>query len=494
MKEEPTVDFLKKKYKMVPDRRRQKKGFSGLRVVGVLLVLVALGGVVFSYKIAATTIEEAPESGQISIFSTFRRLVTSDEKDLVGEGDDRINFLLLGNGGAGHAGPELTDTIIFASFRPSTNEIGMLSIPRDLVVPIPGYGYRKINHINAYGEMENEGQGPEWAAEQIGELLDQEIHYTVKVDFDGFEDLIDAIGGVNVYVENSFTDYSYPTDNYLYQTVSFEQGWQEMDGDSALKYSRSRKGTNGEGSDFARAKRQQVILMAVKDKMLSPAVLLNPGKLNKIINTFQENVQTNLSFWEIMKLSKYAPDIDTNNISHYVLDSSASSPLYASNINGAYVLLPKKDDWSEVRSIADNIFSQGTFDSVAQEDQEPAAAVGSVRVEIQNGTSVTGLAFRTSQLLAGSGIDVVKIGNADSRGYDTTIIYDLTEGEKDDELAVLKNFLEADVALTTTGWVFADEVVPRELNLSSPDEDENNEDAVDFLVILGENTANLVMR
>lgn len=493
MKEEPTVDFLKKKYNMVPDRRRQKKGFSGLRVVGVLLVALAIGGVFFSYKIAATTIEESPESGQISIFSTFRKLVTSDDKDLIGEDDDRINFLLLGHGGAGHDGPELTDTIIFASFRPSTNEIGMLSIPRDLVVPIPGYGYRKINHVNAYGEMAEEGTGPDVAAEQIGELLDQEIHYTVKVDFDGFEDLIEAIGGVDVYVENSFTDYSYPAPNDLYQTIAFEEGWQEMDGESALQYSRSRKGTNGEGTDFARAKRQQILLLAVKDKMLSPSVILNPGKLNKIVNTFQENVHTNLSFWEIMKLSKFAPDIDTSNISHYVLDASPSSPLYASNINGAYVLLPKVDDWSEIRDISENIFTQSTFNTIAQED-EPITTVGAVTVEIQNGTSVSGLAFRTSQLLATSGIEVVKIGNADSKGYDKTIIYDLTEGEKDDELAVLKDFLEADVAMTPTGWVFADEVVPRELTIAAPEGEENSEGIVDFLVILGENTANLVMR
>lgn len=492
MKEEPSVDFLKKKYNMVPDRRSKKRSFSGLRVAGVLLVGLALTGVFFSYKLAASGVEEAPESGQLSIFSTFRRLVTADDKALAGEEDDRINFLLLGHGGEGHDGPELTDTIIFTSFRPSTSEIGMMSIPRDLVVPIPDYGYRKINHINAYAEMEEEGSGPAVAAEQIGNLLEQDIAYTVKVDFDGFEDLIDAIGGLDIYVETAFTDYSYPAPNDLYQTVSFAQGWQHMDGETALQYARSRKGTNGEGSDFARAKRQQILLLAIKDKVLSPSVLLNPGKLNKVIETFQENVQTNLTFWEIMKLSKYAPDINTENISHYVLDASPSSPLYASTINGSYVLLPKEDDWSELQSISENIFTQGTFETVAAAEGE--TPVSTVNIEIQNGTSVTGLAFRTSQLLAGSGFEVVKIGNAESRGYERTIIYDLTEGAKDDELAVLKDFLEADVAMSTTGWVFSDEVVPRELTVTTAGEDETIGQTIDFLVILGEHTANLVLR
>ncbi|MFH1712293.1 MAG: LCP family protein [Patescibacteria group bacterium] len=493
MKEEPTVDFLKEKYRMAPDRQSVKKTKTALRIGGLFIVALAIAGVAFSYQIASTSVEDTSSSGAMSIISTFRRLITSDEKALVGEEDDRINFLLLGVGGAGHDGPELSDTIIFASFQPSTNEIGMLSIPRDLIVPIPGYGYRKINHINAYGEMENPGDGPQWASEQIGELLDQEIHYTVKVDFDGFEELIDAVGDIDVYVERTFSDYSYPAANDLYQVVSFSEGWTEMDGDTALKYSRSRHGTNGEGSDFARAKRQQKVLMAVKDKVLSPSVIFNPGKLNKIISTFQENVHTNLTFWEIMKLSRYAPDIQTENISHYVLDSSASSPLYSSNINGAYVLLPKKDDWSEVRNIAENIFDQNSFETFAE--TEETETVKSVQIEIQNGTGVSGLAFRTSQLLEGSGFEVIKIGNAESRSYDKTIIYDLSEGAKDDELAILKDFLEADVAMTAAGWIYADEVVPRELSVTTPGEDQATATGeIDFLVILGENTADFVMR
>ena len=492
MSDDHSVDFLKEKYNLAPSRHRAKRLKTTLRVVGITLGLFAIGGVVFSYNLAQEYQQDSAEYESFSFFSSFRSLVGSDEKDLTGEEDDRINFLLTGVGGAGHAGPELTDTIVFGSFQPSTSDIGMLSIPRDLAVPIPGYGYRKINHVNAYGELEEVGSGPEKTAELVGDLLDQAVHYYVKVDFNGFVDLIDAIGGIDVYVDQAFTDYSYPTDDYLVETISFDAGWQRMDGETALKFARSRHGTNGEGSDFARASRQQKIILAVKDRMLSASTFLNPSKLNRMIDTFQENVETNLTFWEVMKLVRYAPDIDIDNIHLSVLDSSYDSPLYSTNINGAYVLLPKRDDWSGVQDIAENIFESSSEPTAVVE----ASSVPSVsaNIEIQNGTSTPGLAFTTSQLLLNSGFDVLEIGNADSKDYDKTIIYDLIEGEKADALAVLKEYFEADVAMSTSGWAFSDEVVPRELTIETPGEDQVTGEDIDFLIILGENASDLVLR
>ena len=493
MKEEPTVDFLKEKYQLAPTRTKTKRGKKTRKLLGAFVAVIALGGLLFSYRVAQTPIDESPDDGHFSFFSSVRNLVTSGDKELIGEQDDRINILLLGHGGAGHAGPELTDTIIFSSFRPSTSEIGMMSIPRDLIVPIPGYGYRKINHVNAYGELNESGSGPAAASDVIGELVDQEVHYYVKVDFDGFEKLIDAVGGVDVHVDNSFTDYTYPTKDDLVQTVTFEEGWHHMDGETALQFSRSRHGTNGEGSDFARSARQQKVILAVKEKVLSPAVLLSPGRLNKMVELFQQSVETNLTFWEMIKIAGYAPDIQSDNVNHYVLDASPASPLYSSNINGAYVLLPKRDDWSEVRSIASNLFTAEGGRALAE---EPSILEGkTAAIEIQNGTSIPGLAFETSQLLVSSGFDVQQVANADSRDYDKTIIYDLTEGEKTDELAILKDFFEADVAMSATGWIFADEVVPRELTVTTPGGAYVSSDhTIDFLIILGQDAEKFVLR
>lgn len=487
--EEHSIDFLKEKYDLAPTHKKARRVRSTLKIVGTFLGLVAIVGVIFSYNLSQDIETSSGEVEGFSLFSSFRNLVGSEDKELTGADDDRINVLLLGIGGAGHAGPELTDTIIFSSFQPSTNEVAMLSIPRDLAVAIPGYGYQKINSANAYGELEEKGQGPIWASKIVSDLLNQDVHYYVKVDFNGFVDLIDAVGGVDVYVERTFTDYTYPTDDDLVQTISFEQGWQHMDGETALMFARSRHGTNGEGSDFARAARQQKILLALKEQVLSTSTLLNPGRLDRIIETFQDNVSTNMSFWEMLKLARYAPDIDLNSVHLSVLDSGPDSPLYSTTINGSYVLLPKQDDWSGLEEVAENIFETNASSSAATEVVEPQAMA---RVEIQNGTSVSGLAFQASQLLMGTSFDVVSIGNADSKEYKTTIIYDLSGGEKDDALAVLKEFLEADVSMTASGWAFSDEVVPRELTIT--DEEIDADDGIDFLIILGQNAENLVLR
>ncbi len=494
MSDEHSIDFLREKYQLAPQRGARKRRKNFLRASLAAFGVLAIAGAIFSYQISRSGVEPLPESSSFSLFSSVKRLILSDEKDLIGEEDDRINFLLLGVGGTGHDGPDLSDTIIFSSFRPSTSEIGMLSIPRDLAVPIPGYGYRKVNHINAYGELEEPGSGPEFATDVLGELLDQEIHYSIKVDFDGFENLIDVLGGVDIYIERSFTDYQYPTEDGGYMTISFNEGWQHLDGGEALEFTRSRHGTNGEGSDFARAARQQQVLLAVKDELMSPSVLLNPGKLNNLIEAFQDTVKTNLTFWEIIKLARYAPDMNFDAISHVVLDSSAESPLYSTMINGAYVLLPKRDDWSEVQTIASTLFEQEGY----YEETESAGAVPiaqTVNIEIQNGTGVSGLAFATTQLLDGTGFEVVKIGNAESRDYEKTIIYDLSEGTLGNELGILQDFFEAEVSMSASGWIFSDEVVPRELSITSPGENlATSEETIDFLIILGEDTAQVVMR
>ncbi len=484
--DEANIDFLKKKYDLAPKRVPKSKkrlvfrGILALSVLGVALLFTA------SYQISRSQYPDT--SSSLSFVNTLRSLVTSGDKTLSGEEDDRINVLLLGIGGAGHDGPELTDTMILASFRPSTNEVGMLSIPRDLVVPIDGYGYRKINNINAFAEMAEKGSGPAASVAAVEDLFGQKIHYYVKADFSSFEELIDAVGGIDVYVDRSFVDTTYPTDDHLVQTISFTEGWAHMDGETALEFSRSRHGNNGEGTDFARAARQQKVLLAAKDKILSSQVLLNPSKLNKMIELVTTNVKTNMTGWEMLKFARFAPNIANDNVSHYVLDSSAGSPLYASTINGAYVLLPRRDDYAELKTIAENIFTEGTTGTIAE---APKTLEKTATVEIKNGTTTIGLAFEASLLLDGAGFEIVTIGNADSKDYEKTIIYDLTKGAKEEELARLKDYLEAEISLTPGGWLASDTVEPRVLTLDEPPTASTT--GIDFLVILGANAAPLVL-
>lgn len=494
MADELSPDFLKQKYRSSISQNKKSSRKIAMKVFALFFSFLAITSLVLSYKVTARVTNDVPEDdSSFSLFGTFKRLVTSTDKELVGETDDRINILLLGVGGPGHDGPELSDTIMFASFKPSTNEVGLLSIPRDLTVDIPGYGYRKINHANAYGELQEKGNGPRFASEVIGGMLNQQIHYSIKVNFASFEKLIDAIGGVDVYVEKSFTDPQYPAPNDAYQTISFKEGWQTMNGKTALQYARSRHGNNGEGSDFARAKRQQKVILAAKEKIISPSVLLNPSKLNKMIEIFQENVETNMTFWEMLKFTKFAPDVNTEGLVHHVLVPGPNGLLYETNLNGAYTLLPKNDDFSDIRTLANTIFEKSEMST--ESTATTPAIKRMVKVEIQNGTTISGLAFQTSQLLASSGFTVAEVGNANEQTYTSTVLYDLTEGQKKEEFELLKKFLATNSATTGSKWTYSSSLTPSELQTTIPGADlVNAKEPVDFLIILGTDAKELVLR
>lgn len=465
----------------------------------------------------------------------MHQLVQASDKELKGEDDDRINFLLLGVGGPGHEGPELSDTIIFVSVRPSDGSVGTLTIPRDLVVPIPGYGWRKINHINAFAENTEPGSGPILAAQVIGDLLEQDINYYMKVNFDGFAEFIDALGGLSVDVETAFTDARYPShgkelsncsteneeavddsndygflvdadqsddtedeidiekpnvpQNYScrFEVLSFEQGVSKMDGDTALKYVRSRYGNNGESSDFSRSRRQQNIILAVKKKILSVPTLLNPAKLTRIFGALQKNIVTNITVREGLRIAETVRDVNRDEVAHHVLDLSNGSPLYETFINGAYVLLPKNDNWDSIKKIAYNIFeTDKTIQTITKYTSDPT---NRVRIEIQNGTKVSGLASRTAQAIDGQNIEVVKVGNSSTQAQAKTVIYDLSEGMYSDELQSLRTYLNADVSMTASGWIFTNEVIPNQITLLDDPEELTSTQNIDFLIILGEDAA-----
>lgn len=502
----------------------------------LLLIVLATVGSVFSYQVSSTS-DSTGNVKKLSLLSTLKQFVHSHDRKIDGETKDRINLLFLGVGGPGHSGPQLSDTIIFASYKPTEKKIGMMSLPRDMSVPIPGYGYRKVNHANAYGESDAYGTGPVLASEVIGNVLNKKINYYLRVDFDGFAEFINDIGGVDVYVENAFTDPTYPThgrefddcgyklsekehdteeefplknnseilNNEIveekivpdfscrFETLSFKEGWTHMDGETALKFVRSRHGNNGEGSDFARSRRQQKILWAVKDKLFSASTFLNPSRIKNIMHTLEKNIATNMDVWEIIRLAKQIKKIEIDDVAHHVIDSSDDSPLYATSLNGSYVLLPKNDDWVPLQTIADQIFTPASKYVAINNVTEKKPHF--VKVEIQNGTNITGLAFLTSQLLDEQGFDVTKIGNAKTRGYKHTVVYDLTDGQKTKELKALRDFLEADVTLSATGWMINGDVVPKEISLTTDSSKQlTTKDNVDFLVILGENSSSLAKK
>ncbi len=380
------------------------------------------------------------ELDSVPILGHVSQLISSPDRKLIGETENQINILLIGMGGEGHDGPMLTDTLIVTRVSPSDNSVAMVSIPRDLLVSVPGHGWRKINSVNAYGEMAKSGRGGDLTRTTMEGLLGIDIPYYVRIDFEGFRSIIDAVGGIDIHVDRAFTDYSYPTYHHGIQVVSFEEGWQHMDGENALKYARSRHGNNGEGSDFARSKRQQKVLSALKDKLTSFKTFRNPTAVTNTLAALQANIATNLNIGEILRLASMARGVERENIAHSVLDNAPGAPLVDKIVNGAYVLLPKNNDWNVLRQAVADLFMTAQ-PAPANPAPPPPEEMIAATVEIHNGSGKGGIARDAALELSQIGFRVIKIGNAKSFDYQNTIIFDLTYGKDEAALAALTKTL-----------------------------------------------------
>lgn len=363
-----------------------------------------------------------------NILKRLSNFVFKKDVALAGEQDDRINVLLMGMGGAGHDGPYLTDTMIIASVKPSTGEVAMVSIPRDLGVRIPGHGWYKINHASAFGEADRQNWGGAFATEVVEDTFNIDIHYYVRVDFKAFEEIIDEMGGITVNVDRSFTDTEFPAANHEYQVVSFSEGSQTMDGETALQYARSRHGNNGEGSDFARAKRQQKTLLAMKEKALSFETLANPVRINNIIDTLDSHITTNMEFSDIIALLRIGREANTDDITLLVLDNAVDGFLNAgTSPTGAFILSPKTGTFEMINKTIENIFE---YEPGKQKNdtpvQEVAPAFSSATLEVQNGTWIAGMAARTQSRLREINLEATTLGNTDTRPQPASAIVKLS--------------------------------------------------------------------
>lgn len=388
-------------------------------------------------------------------------LIFNRNTKLEGAKKDRINVLLLGQGGLGHDGPYLTDTIMLLSYSPSKNEIALISIPRDLGVEIEGYGLAKINHANHVGEMKKTNSGAALATKTISETFNIEIPYYVRIDFKAFTEIINEVGGVRVDVTKSFTDYQYPANNFQYQTISFESGIQTMDGDTALKFARSRHGNNGEGSDFARALRQQKIILAMKEKILSFSTLTNPMKIKKIISALENNMVTNMNFEEILEFIKIAKNLDDLKIHNLVLDDGPNGFLKSTIAeNGAFLLLAKTGNWDDVSNAIKNIFDTeaNEIEKISESASEELINIEIIEekeeilnlktksdliIEIQNGTWQSGLAAQLRQKLLDNNFNVENIGNTDTqiKPISKSFIYQINDNLEKTSIEELENLI-----------------------------------------------------
>ncbi|MBI4058198.1 LCP family protein [Candidatus Gottesmanbacteria bacterium] len=272
-------------------------------LIGLLLILLVLG--VWNVKTRADTYHI---TGQV-----IWDLVSSSNQSVKQYGG-RTNIVLLGIGGEIHEGGDLTDTIMVVSLGFEPKDIVLISFPRDIWVP----SFKdKINASYRTGEAKLRGGGFILSKSVVEEISGLPIHYAVLIDFAGFTRLIDLVGGVDVTIERSFTDPWYPIsgkENDLcdgdltyacrYETVSFTQGIEHMDGARSLKYVRSRHSEGDEGTDFSRGRRQQEILLALKNKILESMSLRNISLLEHIVSEVNRSARSDIPFGEALVLGR----------------------------------------------------------------------------------------------------------------------------------------------------------------------------------------------
>jgi len=267
----------------------------------------------------------------------------------------QTNFLLLGVNGSNAADADLTDTIIFASVNWQKNQVSLISLPRDIWIK----GLEtKINAVYHYG-------GFPLIKKTVSEILGQRVDFVFVLNFSGFEKFINALGGVEVEVVNSFDDPLFPIPGKendwcngdrefkcRYELVHFEKGSQIMDGATALKYVRSRHAEGEEGTDFARAARQQQLLKGLKNTFLSQKIYLKPGELKELWQVVQNNLQTDFSGKSYGSGLWLLSGLRTGGIHSFILeDDLLIHP--KTHYSKQWVLEPKGGNWDEVKKFVE---------------------------------------------------------------------------------------------------------------------------------------------
>src|SRR5260221_7856199 len=300
----------------------------------------------------------------------------------------RTSILLLGTGGANHDGPNLTDTMIYATIDTTKNTVTLISIPRDLWMPDLA---QKINFAYAKGEASGQHKGLLLAKAEVAHVLGQPVDYGFRIDFSGFVKAIDLVGGLDIQVQNTLDDYQYPIDGKesdpcghtdeeiqafaasasatadmtffpcRFKHLHFDAGMQHMDGQTALEFVRSRHGVGSEGSDFARSRRQQLVIEAFRGKVFSAQTIFNPGKIIGLYTILQQSIDTDVMQEEFTLFLDLAQKVQHAKITSYVLDygddaTGRAGLLINPPIDAAYnfasVLIPRIGDgnYSEIQT------------------------------------------------------------------------------------------------------------------------------------------------
>jgi len=336
-------------------------------------------------------------------------------------GTERVNILVMGIDQREHEqGPWRTDTMLVLTIDPVSMTGGMLSIPRDLWVPIPGYEEGRINTAHYLGDLyDYPGGGSALAAKTVQYNLGVHIHHYARVNFTAFEEVVDRIGGIDVYVEEEINDPIYPSsdpaDPNGYDPLYITAGWQHFDGEMALKYARTR---HSEGGDFDRAKRQQEVMMAVFEQITRLDMLPQlASQAPDLWQMLEDSVVTDLALDKIVALARLASEVNPDDIRYAVIDEHYTQ--FWETTDGQQVLIPLRDG---IREMRDSIFT--TDAPLLEQEGDPAArlAAEAASIEVLNGTVTEGLAGSAAEYLQQQGIQITNISNADRADYVESLV------------------------------------------------------------------------
>lgn len=449
-------------------RRSKKHRGLGRRVARVftvsMIALVLAVGSLFGYGfIKSRNIFKGSGEGAAALQADV------DPDKLNGEGDGRINILLLGKGGPGHEAPDLTDTILLASIDPVQNEAALLSIPRDMYVQDQNGGGTKINAVysnakqlarynGSEDEDEIENAGLRAIKKTVSDVVGIPVHYYVMIDFEAFESAIDTVGGITVDVKEPLYD----------QTVAHllggnplvaDSGLQTFDGERALLYARSRKGSAR--GDFDRTERQREIVVALQQKVLSLGTFSNPFKIVELLDNLGDNVRTDLNgLGEVKRLYEIGQNIGPDRIISVGLADPPNILVGTDYIGDQSVVLP----------LAGLYQYDEIHDYIRNTIRDPFLKREDARIIILNGTDTQGLASATEKELKSYGYNVVSVGDAPEGVYETSLLFKVTSEEK----PYTESYLQRRIGLQVTDQII--EGLP-------------TSEAADFVIILGRDEA-----
>ncbi len=261
----------------------------------------------------------------------------------------RTNLLLLGLDRRPEEGDTVrSDSMILVGLDPQGPHVALLSIPRDLYVQIPGHGTNRINSAHFWGESDAPGGGPALAMQTVEQNLGVTVHHYVRLDFDGFRAIVDAVGGIDVVVEETIVDDAYPTEDYGTMRIEIPTGPQHMDGETALRYVRSRHGS----SDFDRAARQQQILLGLAHHLTEPSAW---PRLPLVYNAVTSAIDTDMTNGELLLLLPTIYRTGPENVAHRIIDRDMTQPW--TTPTGGAVLLPR---WEAIHPLVQELFTPQT--------------------------------------------------------------------------------------------------------------------------------------